>query len=83
MKPSDIIVGKHYVHPSFPNYRFLGAGNSDTEASIYPFNIVFKEKFLVVVEDEEAGFVGGIVKDPEFCAPGYWDGFQLLEKSLH
>jgi hypothetical protein len=81
MKPSDIIVGKRYVNPSLPGYKFLGVGKSESKSDQLPWDIIFKEKCLVVIEDQEDGYLGGIVKDPEFCVPGYWDGFRLEENN--
>lgn len=81
MKPEDIVVGKKYRHtaPGMFGSVFLGCGDRVMWEGTYTNrDSRFTNKRLVIVEDNDPGYVGQLVKLPEDAMPGWWNGFEAI-----
>jgi hypothetical protein len=78
MKPEDIQVGKHYIHPSFPGCTWIGAGSSKDPW----WNEGFNDKCLVLVQNtaSNGSDLGSIFRKPDETGldilQNIWNGFQ-------
>lgn len=69
MKPSEIELGKLYIHKEYPDTIYIGVRKDKKH----------KEKDLFIIKNANNNLNGFYVRHPSDCQPDFWNGFKKID----